>query len=85
MLSANFVRYLTELAPHSVGYLPLIMFCLETLARVKIYVVHDDVIMDVRMVYVGRNHILIFIIKQSLAKLLTDKQSTFGSNLARRE
>lgn len=51
VLSAKFVRNRAELAPCSVGYLSLIMFCLKSLACVEIYVIHDYVIMDMRMVY----------------------------------
>ena len=48
---AKFVRNGAELTPRSVGYLSLIMFCLKSLACVEIYVIHDYVIMDMRMVY----------------------------------
>ena len=51
VLSAQIVRHGAELAPCSVGYLPLIMFCLKSLARVEIYVIHDYMIMDMVMVY----------------------------------
>ena len=51
VLSAKFVRNRAEFAPRSVGYLALIMFCLKSLARVEIYIIHDYVIMDMFMVY----------------------------------
>ena len=51
MFSAKFVRNRAEFAPRSVGYFTLIMLSLKGLALVEIYIVHDDVIMDMLMVY----------------------------------
>ena len=48
---AKFVRNGAEFAPRSVGNFALIMLSLKGLARVEIYIVHDDVIMDMLMVY----------------------------------
>ena len=79
---AKFVRNSAEFAPRSVGYFTLIMLSLKGLARVEIHIVHDDVIMHMGVVYMDGKHILILVIKKRLAKLLPDKQSTFGSDLA---
>ena len=57
------------------------MFSLKGLARVEVHIVHDDVIVDMFMVAMDGKHILIFVIEKSLAKLLPDKQSPFGSDL----
>ena len=43
------------------------MFSLKGLARVEIYIVHDDVIMHMGMVYMNGKHILILVIKKCLA------------------
>ena len=51
------------------------------LARVEIYVVYYHMIMHMGVVYMNGKHILILVIKKCLAKLLFDKQSTFGSDL----
>ena len=83
MLSAKFVRNGAEFAPRSVGYLTLIMLGFKGLACVEIYIVHDDVIMDMLMVAMHSKHILILVIEKRLAKLLPDKQSPFGSDLTR--
>ena len=82
VLSAKFVRNRAEFAPRSVGNFALIMLGLKGLARVEIHIVHDDVIMHMGVVYMDGKHILILVIKKRLAKLLPDKQSTFGSDLA---
>ena len=58
------------------------MFSLKGLARVEVHIVHDDVIVDMLMVTMDGKHILILVIEKCLAKLLSDKQSTFGSDLA---
>ena len=50
MLSAKFVRNRAEFAPRSVGNFALIMLGFKGLARVEIYIVHDDVIVDMFMV-----------------------------------
>lgn len=81
MLSAKLVRYGAELAPCSVGYFSLIMLGFKCSACVEIYVVQNDVIMYVIVVYMNGKHILILVIEKSLAKLLPDKQSSFGSYL----
>ena len=78
VLSAKFVRNRAEFAPRSVGNFSLIMFSLKGLARVEVHIVHDDVIMHMRVVYMDGKHILILVIKKCLAKLLPDMQSTFG-------
>ena len=57
------------------------MLGFKGLARVEIHIVHDDVIMDMFMVYMDGKHILIFVVEKSLAKLLPDKQNPFGSDL----
>lgn len=57
------------------------MLSLKGFARVEIYIVHDDVIMHMGVVYMDGKHILILVIEKRLAKLLSDKQSTFGSDL----
>ena len=57
------------------------MLGFKGLARVEIYIVHNDVIVDMLMVYMDGKHILIFVVEKSLAKLLPDKQSPFGSDL----
>ena len=85
VLSAKFVRNSAEFAPRSVGYFSLIMLSLKGLARVEIYIVHDDVIMHMGMVYMNGKHILILVIEKCLAKLLPNKQSPFGSDLTRGE
>ena len=51
VLSAKFVRNRAEFAPHTVGYLSLIMLGFKGLARVEIYVVYYHMIMDMFMVY----------------------------------
>ena len=51
MLSAKLVRNRAEFAPRSVGNFALIMLGLKGLARVEIYIVHDDVIMHMGVVY----------------------------------
>ena len=61
------------------------MFSLKGLARVEVHIVHDDVIVDMFMVAMDGKHILIFVIEKSLAKLLPDKQSPFGSDFPRSE
>ena len=81
VLSAKFVRNGAEFAPRSVGYLALIMLGLKGLSSVEIYVVYYHMIMDMFMVYMDGKHILIFVVEKSLAKLLPDKQSPFGSDL----
>ena len=78
---AKFVRNGAEFAPRSVGNFALIMLGFKGLARVEIYIVHDDVIMHMGMVYMNGKHILILVIEKCLAKLLSDKQSPFGSDL----
>lgn len=78
---AKFVRNRAEFAPRSVGNFALIMLSFKSLARVEIYIVHDDVIMHMGMVYMNGKHILILVIEKCLAKLLSDKQSPFGSDL----
>ena len=79
---AKFVGNRAEFAPRSVGNFALIMLGFKGLARVEIYIVHDDVIMHMGVVYMDGKHILILVIKKSLAKLLSDKQSSFGSDLS---
>ena len=49
------------------------MFCLKSLARVEVYIVHDDVIMDMFMVAMDGKNILVFVIEKSFAKLLPDE------------
>ena len=58
------------------------MLGFKGLARVEIYIVHNDVIVDMLMVYMDGKHILILVIEKCLAKLLSDKQSPFGSDLS---
>lgn len=53
MFPAKFVRNRAEFAPRSVGNFALIMFSLKGLARVEIHIVHDDVIMHMRVVYMN--------------------------------
>ena len=50
VLSAKFVRNRAEFAPRPVGNFTLIMLGFKGLARVEIYVVHNDVIVDMFMV-----------------------------------
>ena len=57
------------------------MLGLKGLSSVEIYVVYYHMIMDMFMVYMDGKHILIFVVEKSLAKLLPDKQSPFGSDL----
>ena len=57
------------------------MLGLKGLSSVEIYVVYYHMIMDMFMVYMDGKHILILVIEKSLAKLLPDKQSPFGSDL----
>ena len=78
-LARKLVRYLTELAPRSFGYLSLIKFSLKSLACVEVHIVQNDVIMDMLMVYMDGKNVLIFVIEKCLAKFLPDKQSSFGS------
>ena len=82
---AKFVRNGAELTPRSVGNFALIMLGFKGLARVEIYIVHDDVIMHMGVVYMDGKHILILVIEKCLAKFLTDKQSPFGSDFPRSE
>ena len=49
------------------------MLCLKSLACVEVYIVYNDVIVDMFMVAVDGKHILIFVIEKCLAKLLPDK------------
>ena len=79
---AKFVRNGAEFTPRSVGYLTLIMLGFKGLARVEIYIVHNDVIVDMFMVAMDGKHILILVIEKCLAKFLPDKQSPFGSDLS---
>ena len=81
VLSAKFVRNRAEFAPRSFGNFALIMFSFKGLARVEVHIVHDDVIMHMRVVYMDGKHILILVIEKRLAKFLPDKQSPFGSDL----
>ena len=53
VLSAKFVRNRAEFAPRSVGNFALIMLGFKGLARVEIYIVHDDVIMHMGVVYMN--------------------------------
>ena len=85
MLFTKLVGYFTEFAPRSFGYLSLIMLGFKGLAGIKIHIVYYDVIVDVFMVYVSSKHVLILVIEKCLAKLLTDKQSTFRSDFPRSE
>ena len=57
------------------------MLGFKGLTRVEIYVVYYHMIMDMFMVYMDGKHILIFVVEKSLAKLLPDKQCSFGSDL----
>ena len=82
MFPAKFVRNCAEFAPRSVGNFALIMLRFKCLACVEIHVVYYHMIMDMYMVYMDGKHILILVIKKCLAKLLPDKQSPFGSDLA---
>ena len=50
---AKFVRNGAEFAPRSVGNLALIMLGFKGLARVEVYIVHDDVIMHMGVVYMN--------------------------------
>ena len=81
VLSAKFVRNGAEFAPRPVGNFALIMLGFKGLACVEIHVVYYHMIMDMLMVYMNGKHILILVIEKCLAKLLSDKQSTFGSDL----
>ena len=81
MFPAKFVRNGAEFAPRSVGYLTLIMLGFKGLTRVEIHIVYYHMIMHMGVVYMDGKHILIFVIEKSLAKLLPDKQSPFGSDL----
>lgn len=58
------------------------MLSLKGFARVEIYIIHDDVIVDMLMVTMDGKHILILVIEKCLAKFLPDKQSPFGSDLS---
>ena len=58
------------------------MLGFKGLARVEVHIVHDNVIMHMGVVYMDGKHILILVIEKSLAKLLPDKQSPFGSDLS---
>ena len=49
------------------------MFCLKSLASVEVYIVHDDVIMDMLMVAMHGKNILILVIEKCLAKLLPNE------------
>lgn len=49
------------------------MLSLKGLARVEIYVIQNDVIMDMFMVYMDSKYILILVIEKCLAKLLPDE------------
>ena len=61
------------------------MLGFKGLARVEVHIVHDDVIMHMRVVYMDGKHILILVIEKRLAKFLPDKQSPFGSDFPRSE
>ena len=58
------------------------MLGLKGLSGVEIYVIYYHMIMHMGVVYMDGKHILILVIKKSLAKLLSDKQSSFGSDLS---
>ena len=58
------------------------MLSLKGFARVEIYIIHDDVIVDMLMVTMDGKHILILVIEKCLAKFLPDKQSPFRSDLS---
>lgn len=49
------------------------MLSLKGFARVEIYIIHDDVIVDMLMVTMDGKHILILVIEKCLAKFLPDK------------
>ena len=51
MFPAKFVGNRAEFAPRSVGNFALIMLGFKGLARVEIYIIHDDVIMHMGVVY----------------------------------
>ena len=53
----------------------------EAQSVIQIGIIKDDVCMDMLAVAVNGKHILILVIEKSLAKLLPDKQSSFGSYL----
>ena len=57
------------------------MLGLKGLSGVEIYVIYYHMIMHMGVVYMDGKHILILVIEKSLAKLMPDKQSTFGSDL----
>ena len=78
---AKFVRNRAEFAPRSVGNFALIMLGFKSVSCVEIHVVYYHMIVDMFMVYMDGKHILIFVVEKSLAKLLPDKQSPFGSDL----
>lgn len=61
------------------------MLGFKSVSCIEVHIVHDDVIMDMLMVYMDGKHILIFVIEKCLAKLLPDKQCSFGSDLTRGE
>ena len=67
VLSAKIVRHGAELAPCSVGYFSLIMFCLKSLARVEIYIVDYYVRVNMGMVGMNGKYILVLVIEKCLA------------------
>ena len=81
VLSAKFVRNRAEFAPRSVGNFALIMLGFKGLSSVEIHIVYYHMIMHMGVVYMDSKHILVFVIEKRLAKFLSDKQSSFGSDL----
>ncbi len=59
------------------------MLGFKSSASVEIYIVQNYVVVEVIFINMNCQHILIFVIEKCLAKLLTDKQCTFGSDLSR--
>ena len=57
------------------------MLGFKSVSCIEVHIVHDDVIMHMRVVYMDGKHILILVIEKRLAKFLPDKQSPFGSDL----
>ena len=82
VLSAKFVRNRAEFTPRSVGNFALIMLGFKSVSCIEVHIVHDYVVVDMLMVYMNGKHILILVIEKCLAKLLSDKQSPFGSDLS---
>ena len=82
MFLANLVRYFTQLCPRSFSPSALIMLGGKAQTVLQIRIVENDMAMQVRLIMVDGYHILIIAFQITVAKLLSDLHSLFGSDFA---